>query len=770
MFSPKNSNSSLTLACFFLICIFIFLNPAAVANTSVPGPVVSVKPIYGVPTFTVDERPFMTPCFETYHPQYTYFQQFADRGIELFSFSTTATECDYGHAKPVWLGVDFYDYSDFEERMQRVLKANPDAMVIPRINMGTPQWWLRHHEDQLQVLDNGQTAYSRYMPTHFSRRVFPSIASEKWRQDMGQSLRKFLQYVQDGPYAKHIFGYLLGGLHTEEWYHWSAGYDELSGYDLSTRQAFQQWLRRKYETDAALRAAWNQPDVTFETVTVPTKHQRKGDGTSTFRDPQTEMNVIDFYLFYNDIVPETMDYFAAIGKEVTGGTKVFGGFYAFMYEFGGNPEYGHNAISKYNQSKNLDFVFVTASYGNRFLGTGGDYPRSPSYSVMLNGKLWYHDNDVMSFLAPKVLAAPKPDLYGFKKEEIPHLLDVLAVTKDVQETVWMYRRSMGFALCNGFYESFFDLHGGYYDDPKLMEEVARLTQLAKAAASTDRSSISQILIVSDESSCSYAKFASPMLAASLSKTQQSLIKIGAPADHILIDDLERLNTDRYKLVVFLNNYNMTDKQRRWVNEKLKGGNRTLLFCYAPGYFNETKTSVEAMAELTGMRIAVSADPTSIPLQIELSKTNSPLSRAMEDAGLTILGPEGRLGQLFCVEDPSAVGIGTLPGTKNVTLAVKEMGQWTSMYSITPTLPPAAYREIARKAGVHLFNESDDTLYANKSFVCIHANGPGKRVIHLPVVSEITDMMAQQRVAENSDTLTVDMKNGETLILNYTPRP
>mgnify|MGYP000972460610 CR=1 FL=1 len=35
----------------------------------VPGPVVDVRPVMSVPTFTVGDKPFVTPCFETYVPE-----------------------------------------------------------------------------------------------------------------------------------------------------------------------------------------------------------------------------------------------------------------------------------------------------------------------------------------------------------------------------------------------------------------------------------------------------------------------------------------------------------------------------------------------------------------------------------------------------------------------------------------------------------------------------------------------------------------------------
>lgn len=58
-----------------------------------------------------------------------------------------------------------------------------------------------------------------------------------------------------------------------------------------------------------------------------------------------------------------------------------------MYEFAGDPEFGHNAIGRFLASLNLDFMAVTANYFNRQSGIGGDYARSPAASVRLQNKL-----------------------------------------------------------------------------------------------------------------------------------------------------------------------------------------------------------------------------------------------------------------------------------------------------------------------------------------------------------------------------------------------
>ncbi len=203
---------------------------------------------------------------------------------------------------------------------------------------------------------------------------------------------------------------------------------------------------------------------------------------------------------------------------------MIGAFYGFMYEFRGDPEYGHNALHKFNTSPYLDFIYVTASYGNRDFARGGDYARSPGYSVRLHDKLWYHDNDVVSFMADKMWANAPQDQGNLN--DVNTWKASLGYTSNAEDSIAMYRRSFGFALCNGAYESFFDLHGGYYDHPELMAEVKRLGAAADFVKRYDRSSNAEILILADEDSCAYATFRSPLLEDTLLHTQWQLIKLG----------------------------------------------------------------------------------------------------------------------------------------------------------------------------------------------------------------------------------------------------
>ena len=70
--------------------------------------------------------------------------------------------------------------------------------------------------------------------------------------------------------------------------------------------------------------------------------------------------------------------------------------------------------------------------------------------------------------------------------------------------------------------------------------------------------------------------------------------------------------------------------------------------------------------------------------------------------------------------------------------MKNMDNWTSVYSITGSVPIDFFRAIARSVGVHIYNEKNDTTYVSKSYLTVNANGEGTRLISLPKPTDVYD--------------------------------
>lgn len=713
-----------------------------------------VLPHLGAPRFFLEGQPCTTPVFETYVPDERYFRQFAEAGTSIFSFSVNL---GHGFGPELWRGPDRFDFSRLDTLAERVLRANPDGWIMPRIYLSPPDWWIAENPEERQLLGEGSYVYREGVGHRRDGRAFPSLASSKWRRDTAHALRRTVRHMLGSEYGSRVFGFMVTGLMSEEWYHWSIHTGQLSDYSGHAHRAFQRWLKDKYQTEAALREAWHDKTATFGHAKVPTQEERQRNRERTFRDPASEMPVIDWYLFYNELVPDTIDYFCKAAKEACHGRHVVGSFYAYMFEFGGDPEYGHNALGKLLRSDHLDFVMVTASYHDRGLGKGADYARSPITSVRLHEKLWYHDNDTVSFLYDRIhqTRGDRATIERYRRE--------LGVTKNAEESIWQYRRSAGFALANGVFQSFFDLHGGYFDHPNLMGEVARLNTIFSESTDHDFSSTAEILVVSDEASCSYTTFESGFLQQTLRPAQLSFSKIGAPHDSILLEDLGRVDPDRYRLVIFLNCFHLGDAQRTFIRDRVLKKRRTVVWCYACGLFNGAKESLAAAQELTGF-----------PLRWGESQQPS-RARIVLQPGFPLLGDlEGTVGssdvwarKLTVEADPSVTPLGRLESTDLTAFALRRGSDWTSVYTMNAVLPPGLWRSLARDAGVHIYNQHNDTLYANRSYVCLNADGEGERTIRFPRKVSVVNTSNGKLLLEGGKTLTRHLRHGETLLLRIT---
>jgi hypothetical protein len=304
-----------------------------------------------------------------------------------------------------------------------------------------------------------------------------------------------------------------------------------------------------------------------------------------------------------------------------------------------------------------------------------------------------------------------------------------------------------------------------------MAEVSLLNGFYDRTQSYDRSSCSEILIVSDEVSCYYVRsldWWNGLLRTALFNPQLQLAKIGAPADHILVDDLALIDPNKYKMVVFLNCYNLTDNQRLLINS-LKNNNRLLVFCYAPGYFNGSQWSTANIASICGINISISSSENFIQPGVNIS-TQSTLGTAISNTGYSTFSASSACCKRAWVSDPAATTLGVYPDATNlVSMALKDFGTWTSLYCATAEMPASVLRELARYAGVHIYNEANDTLYANKSYICVHSFIAGTRTIKFLSNVDVYDALTEQVLARNVTSWTWPCQLGETCLLRIGPR-
>jgi hypothetical protein len=697
--------------------------------------VVAVKRWRGAPTLFVNGKPHTGMMFTAYNAATKTFREFTEAGVDLFSFAGTPSESAYGLSRTSWVAPDQFDYSQFDERVMMVLEANPHAHLFPRLYLHAPTWWCDQHPDDLVTFDPGDGKPILFLTNNKLRT--PSWASDAWRRDTVYALERLIDHIESAPWADRCIGYHLSSGGTEEWFMWGSNENQWADYSPANTRKFREWLRRRYLSEKGLQRAWNDPSVSFDTATIPLKTARQAASLGILRDPAREQQSIDYYQYTSWLVADTIRYFAKAVKERTHREKIVGAFYGYVLQLMHQrmQNAGHLALQYLCDSPDIDFLCSPTSYAFRQLGgQGTSHYMSLLQSWQLHGKLWFSETDIRTSLT----AAGNLGDWG-KPATIAG--DILQQNKEIAN-----------ALANGAAQWWFDVGGIRYDDPDLMARISLLNDAAEKALTADRSPVDEIAVIVDPNSMNYVKVGEYDINNQLILQQiPQLARIGAPVGYYALDDLDRLPPR--KMYVFLTALAPTARQRELV-EQLKGEGRVLVFVYAQGVYRDGKWAPSAMEEFIGMQIEVQTEPTVLKVM-----TNGVL-------GAEATGLEYGLGHQtapvpVCVDNEAEI-IGQLRNGR-VGLAWKQHRDWTSVFSAPPTLPAQVLRALARKAGVHLYIDSYDVVWATRGVLALSVDRPGRRTLRLPTAANVTDLYETKSVGMNLREFTVEMPALETKI-------
>ncbi len=78
--------------------------------------------------------------------------------------------------------------------------------------------------------------------------------------------------------------------------------------------------------------------------------------------------------------------------------------------------------------------------------------------------------------------------------------------------------------------------------------------------------------------------------------------------------------------------------------------------------------------------------------------------------------------------------------------------------------PSELRTHLKEAGVHLYVDADDVVYAGNGWCCIHTEEGGDRTVHFPFPVTITDAFAQQNIAQDITQVELTLGPRSTTLL------
>lgn len=714
----------------------------APAKSEAP-PKVEVRRHCGQPTLFINGRPnsFMHYLETGVSP--VRIGNMARAGIHLYELDAV----DIG-----WKAQDKYDYTAWDARLLSLLAVDPGAYIIPTFDVSglSHMWWVTAHPDQFARTESGSPDVGIYGSTGH----IVSLASETWRQVSGDAMRRFIQHCQAAPYGSRIIGYHPCSGVSWEWQHWgSVGPFDPSDYSEPMQQAFRAWAKREYAGNVdALRAAWRQPEVSFDTIKIPSVALRDGADHLVFRDPRTYRYVIDFYKFYQDVMVDGIEHYFRIIKDVTGGKALTGTYYGYTVTMLSGArragDSGHYALERLLNSKLCDFLMSPIDYSARNVGES-NAPMSAIGSVLAHDKLWVLQLDLRTHL----VTDPMQRGYG--------------APADLSGTVSQERRSFANTTAKGAASQWMDFSLGWIArDPRQGQIISQLRAVGEQWVNWPNRGPDPegfAVIVDEQTPACYMghKWEVNLWLAYWQKL--AFERVGAPWNIYLLDDVTSGRLPKFKCYFFLNCFHMTDAQRKYIVRELQGGDRTLVWMYAPGYASDTGLDVANVSQLTGMDFREA-------MESRMWRTTynweHPLLAGVR--GTVFDQPGFELGPVFSPDSKTVDVAGTWEGTDLPALATRRGDHWTSVWSAGPILSPRLLKNICNRAEVHLFVDGTEPSYVTRDSIALHSAVTRTEHLRFQKPTTVTDLLTGEVLGRGVHDLDVKVAGPDTRLLRVVP--
>ncbi len=272
------------------------------------------------------------------------------------------------------------------------------------------------------------------------------------------------------------------------------------------------------------------------------------------------------------------------------------------------------------------------------------------------------------------------------------------------------KREAAFALVNHTSLWWFDMWGGWFREPATQQLIGRLKNVSDAYVNDRSPSAAETLLVADPQSAYYLNEKMPHASAMAHRFRDSLNRIGAPFDVYSFDDLAVIDLARYKAVFLPATLLITPERGELLRRRVLTGGRTVVWCYAPGICD----------------------------------------------GRTL--------------DPARVKQWTGSAYKTPGPASVDMGGWTSVYAFEyKTMTAEALKAIVRRAGVHLYTDGPDPVYANRRLLAIHTKDGGEKEISLPAdCTAVRDVYAGKTIPVTNRKFAYSFKTPDTVLFDLHP--
>ncbi len=644
---------------------------------------------------------------------------YRDGNYRIILYGVSMGGSDGSNSGRTWLGPGRYEFSAIEDGLERFFKTYPETKIVITYGIDAPRWWILANPDECVWFEGKSTPEG-----------LTSLASKKWRNEGRDAFRAFVRHFEKSKFASRIIGYRIqahcsGG----EFQYLGTWQRKYADYSPAMKVYFREFLAARYGSDAKLQKAWNNSSVTLKTAEIPTGKERKAAELGMFRDLDKARNVADFVDCLSDsMVTGAMDFLKILREEAP--NKLAGLYGGYVYYYSGYQllNSAHVNFGKLYRSRLADFISSPHDYIQRKVGWPGGH-HGPVVGTSLYNLSWWDENDTRT-----ILCAPG----GHRHVDSMH------------ETIGVLKRDLILQVTKGVGNVFYDLAGGWFDHPAIMEALRKTNQIGKFALTVPGFKRGQAAVLyCTDSIKRLAESNNSITIPVRQDMRRNLGWSGITADQYLLEDILQDNFPEYDCYILPNVYAPSDKLRKAIKEKLLKKGKLVIFGYAPGAFRENsgKIDLAAMKELTGISFGLADGKIARQVSSKYGK----------------FGNSVKFSPAFFVNDKSAAVSGTFANTKLAAVAGKKVGNANVVVTMVPEMTPAMYRDIFRKNNIHIFSETDDPVYYDGRFIAIHANTSGEKTLILPEAREWFDLFRNKAASGKSKTLKLKMERGQTEI-------
>lgn len=735
-------------------------------------------------TFNINGKcvPMQTYCGHANHRMFeTIVPGFRDSGIHVYNVLEDVTRG--------WIGPGEFDWSYYDLIRERLLREDPDAWFFPRVGLNPPQWWIDSHPGSMWQTECG-------LEEKNYRGIYASYYDPVWRKDTVEVMTSFIEHILNSWYGHRFLGifYQYGG--AGEW-----GEEAKDGLFWADHHPvfvkwFREWLKNKYKNDSNLKRAWSQiQNIKFDDMRinnssyfrmtnkhhhllddlekdfelaekigpksiskaeVPNFFRRRIAKHGIIRDPDQVRDVIDFMECYSQgYLMLQRDLSSAFKKAGKGSLLIgtFGGYYlSGPYEIDAGCI--HTPYPEYlDATKDLDIISNANFYSDSENPTGDQVCQGAHESYKLHNKLYLQENDQRTCLT-KVGSTR----YGTPEGTIKETLGSI-------KRNWMIRVSRGAGLW------WFDFARGFYDHPEILSLLEKLQQIyANLIKSPNVNAIDKelehIAVFYSPRSHHYTVPSSNYLRrVAQDHVQRHFNRYGIPWELYFPEDMDKVPSR--KVYLFLNAFYLTKKQRETIDKKYKRNGNILIWLYAPGIIDEKGYDLKKTSDLTGFKLdsinewrkqrieivnhthpAVTIFTGSAPktghenLKSQICKTDiSDFGSVLHNLSETSPEMDKIYPQIFVSKnDKDAQVIGLQEETDRIAYAVKDFGDWKSVYASAAILPSVVMRGILQWGGIETHTDTLDNFYTNGDLVGLNSLASEYKTIRFPVDFKLKDLI------------------------------